>query len=205
MARQIKFGLMKAAEMVGNGLDGGGLFVKTKWIAFFASCLLGLTACRQGESDGQRNQQLANTVDLKRFMGKWYVHGYTPTFLDKHAVNATETYQLDSNGKILTTYVFRKKSPSGSSKIYKPVGWVHDEQTNAEWKMRFFGIFVASYYIVYVSEDYKYTVVGHPNKRLAWIMSRSPNMEEKTYDRLVNELVDRDYDLERFQRMRQEW
>ncbi len=191
--------------MIDDGWNKSGLFGRTKWIVLLASCVFGLTACREGEAEKQRNQELASSVDLERFMGQWYVHGYSPTLLDKHAVNGIETYELDSDGKILTTYAFRKKDPSGPLKTYKPVGWVHDEQTNAEWKMRFFGIFTASYYIVYVSEDYEYTVIGHPNKRLAWIMSRSPIMEKEAYDRLVKELIDRDYNLERFQRMRQEW
>jgi apolipoprotein D and lipocalin family protein len=71
--------------------------------------------------------------------------------------------------------------------------------------MRFFGLFTAPYYILYVDENYETTVVGHPKKELAWIMSRSPQVESDTYNRLLDELKNRDYKLERFRRMQQEW
>ena len=92
---------MKTGEMIHDGGNERGLFARTKWVVFFASCVFGLTACREGEVKEKLNQELAGAVDLGRFMGRWYVHGYTPTFLDKHAVNATETYKLNSDGKLI--------------------------------------------------------------------------------------------------------
>ena len=122
------------------------------------------------------NQTLAENVDLNRFMGTWYVHGYRPTAIDKEAWNATEHYELLANGKIQTTYKFRKGSPDGRLKTYKPVGTVYNRESNAEWRMRFFGLINAPYYVLYVDPNYDYTVIGHPNKKYAWIMSRSPKI-----------------------------
>ncbi|HSN72991.1 MAG TPA: lipocalin family protein, partial [Steroidobacteraceae bacterium] len=34
----------------------------------------------------------AEQVDLERFMGRWYVIANIPTFIEKGAHNATETY-----------------------------------------------------------------------------------------------------------------
>lgn len=151
------------------------------------------------------NQELESSVDIDRFMGRWYVLGFTPTMLDKTAVNATETYAMKENGKIQTTYSFRKKTPNGKSKTYEPVGWVYDKESNSEWRMRFFGVYVAPYYILHVSEDYQHTVVGHPNRKLAWVMSRSPVVSDATYEELVGELRSREYDLSTFKGMVQEW
>lgn len=148
------------------------------------------------------NQKLASQVDIDAFMGKWYVHGYTPTAIDQNAWNGTETYERQDNGKIKTTYEFRKGSSDGKRKTYHPVGRVVNTDTNAEWRMRFFGIISAAYYILYVDADSQYTVIGHPNKRYAWIMSREPTIDEEKYTTLRNELVERDYDLTDFERMR---
>lgn len=147
------------------------------------------------------NQPLAAQLDLERFMGKWYVHGHSPTFLDKNAYAATETYELADDGRILTTYSFRKGGLDGKEKTYNPVGRVHDTESNAEWRMKFFGIFNAPYYIVYVDPEYQTTVIGHPNRSMGWIMSRSPQMSDQLYGRLKSELSKRDYDLEDFRRI----
>ncbi|MCU0934385.1 MAG: lipocalin family protein, partial [Thiobacillaceae bacterium] len=38
---------------------------------------------------------LAGPVDLPRFMGDWYVIANIPTFLEKGAHNAVESYRLE--------------------------------------------------------------------------------------------------------------
>ena len=72
-----------------------------------------LGACRNYE---EPNQVLAEYVDLERFMGKWYVQGYTPTALDRNAWNPTESYELLEDGRIQTTYQFRKGGEAGKLK-----------------------------------------------------------------------------------------
>lgn len=147
------------------------------------------------------NQELAKHIDLHRFMGKWYVHGHTPTFMDRSAYNATETYELAADGKIATTYQYNKGSANGKLKTYKPVGKIHNTETNAEWRMRFFRVINAPYYILHVDSDYLYTVVGHPGKEMAWIMSRSTEIKETKYLELMEELTQRGYELSKFRRI----
>ncbi len=160
-----------------------------------------LAACT---SNPVPNQELAEKVDIEKFMGMWYVHGYTPTAIDNDAWNGTEIYERLPNGKIKTTYEFRKGSTEGKLKTYHPVGTIVNTGTNAEWRMRFFGIINAAYYILYVDSKYTFTVIGHPNKKYAWIMSRGPEIGEERYSELRNELLEREYDLSNFERMRHE-
>lgn len=171
-----------------------------RYAFIFAAILTGLflTSCSKEQMP---NQSLVPDLDLKRFMGTWYVHGHTPTFLDKQAYAATETYELSDDGRILTAYRYRKGSLQGKEKTYNPVGKVYDQDSQAEWRMKFFGLFNAPYYILYVDSEYQSTVVGHPGKKMAWIMSRSPQMDDELYGRLKSELVKRDYQLTDFRRI----
>ena len=45
-------------------------------------------------------------VDLQRFMGDWYVIANIPTFIEKGAHNAIESYKLDKDGTVATTFSF---------------------------------------------------------------------------------------------------
>jgi apolipoprotein D and lipocalin family protein len=46
----------------------------------------------------------AKAVDLERFMGDWYVIANIPTFIEKNAHNAMESYRLAEDGTVATTF-----------------------------------------------------------------------------------------------------
>ena len=77
--------------------------------------------------------QTVAKVDIERFMGRWYVIANIPTFLEKGAHNAVETYTLDSDGSIATNFTYRKDSFEGKLKEYNPRGFIRDTESNALW------------------------------------------------------------------------
>ena len=70
-------------------------------------------------------------VDIPRFMGDWYVIACIPTFIEKGAYNAVESYRLDPDGTIATTFTLHKGAFDGPLKTYKPRGFIVDTTTNA--------------------------------------------------------------------------
>ena len=76
-------------------------------------------------------------VDIQRFMGDWYVIANIPTFLEKNAYNPTESYRLDEDGSIATTFRFNAGAMDGEKKVYNPRGFIINSETNAEWGMQF--------------------------------------------------------------------
>lgn len=144
-------------------------------------------------------------VELESFMGRWYVHGYTPILVDKAAHNAIEHYRMDADEKIQTTYQFRDGGFDGELKTYTPVGWVHEAGSNAEWRMQFIWPFRAAYIILHVDADYTETIIAHPKRKYAWIMSRSQDLSEADYERLLAKLEAVGYDPAIVQRLPQDW
>lgn len=55
-------------------------------------------------------------VDIQRFIGKWYVIANIPTFVERGAHNAVESYKLNEDGSIDTTFTFNKDSFDGPVK-----------------------------------------------------------------------------------------
>ena len=148
-------------------------------------------------------------VDLERFMGDWYVVGFIPVtipfFSEEGAHNGLESYRLTDEGVIETTYTFRKGAFDGSEKRMTPKGWVHNEETNAEWRMQFLWPFKAAYLIVYLDEDYQRTIIGVPNRKYVWIMSRDPELSDAHYQELLDYAAQVGYDTEKVQRVPQRW
>ena len=134
-------------------------------------------------------------VDLNRFMGDWYVIASIPTFMEKDAYNAMESYNLDDDGTVATTFRFNKGSLDGPVKEYNPRGFIRDETSNAVWDMQFIWPFKAEYRIIYLSEDYSQTVIGRTKRDYVWIMARKNSIPNIDYEKLLKFLLDQDYNI----------
>ena len=140
-------------------------------------------------------------VDLDRFMGDWYVIANIPTFIEKDAHNAVESYRLAEDGTIDTTFKFNQGSFGGPLKIYNPRGYIHDEESNAVWGMQFVWPFKAEYRIIFLSEDYTTTVIGRSKRDYVWIMARAPVISDAEYAFILNFLKKQGYDINKVQKV----
>ena len=148
-----------------------------------------LTGCQTMEPIHTVNQ-----VDLNRFAGKWYVIASIPTFIEKEAYNAVESYRLADDGTIETTFTFNKGGLDGPLKTYRPRGYIRDKKSNAVWGMQFIWPFKAEYRIIYLSEDYTETVIGRTKRDYVWIMARRPSISDDTYQRIIDFIQSQGYD-----------
>jgi len=123
-------------------------------------------------------------VELPRFMGDWYVIAHIPTFIEKGAYNAVESYRLSPDGTIATTFTFNRDAPDGPVKTYTPKGFVRDS-SNAEWGMQFVWPIKAEYKIVYLDPEYQHTIVARDQRDYVWIMARTPHIAESDYQALT--------------------
>lgn len=144
-------------------------------------------------------------VEVERFMGSWYVIANIPTFLEKNAFNAVETYSLNDDGTIATNFTFRKGSFDGKEKEYNPKAFIREDASNALWGMRFVWPIKADYRIVYLDESYSTTVVGRQKRDFVWIMSRTPTISDAKYDQLVSFVESIGYDTSKLKRVPQSW
>lgn len=140
------------------------------------------------------------SVDLERFMGDWYVIAAIPTFIEKESYNAVESYRLDSDGTVLTTFRFNKGGLDGPLKTYAPRGFVKDD-TNAVWGMQFIWPFKAEYRIVYLTEDYSQTVIGRSKRDYVWIMARRPSIPEEDFTQILEFLQELGYTLDKLRKV----
>ena len=144
-------------------------------------------------------------VDLERFMGDWYVIANIPTFLEKGAHNAVETYEMNDDGTISTKFTFRDGSFDGEKKEYNPKGFVRDTGSNAIWGMRFIWPIKADYRVVYLDEDYSQTIIGRQKRDFVWIMAREPDISDSDYAMLLGVVESLGYDTSKVERVPQRW
>ena len=144
-------------------------------------------------------------VDLPRFMGDWYVIANIPTWLEQGAHNAVESYRLDDDGSIATTFTFRADAFDGPDKRYTPRGFVRDTESNAVWGMQFVWPFKGDYRIIHLTDDYSVTVIGRNKRDYVWLMAREPELSPERYAEAVEVIAAAGYDVSLLQRVPQQW
>ncbi|MEY4718149.1 MAG: hypothetical protein RL563_767 [Pseudomonadota bacterium] len=171
-------------------------------VSFVLSTFLLLqSACAPSKS----TLPLVRKVDLQKFMGDWYVIANIPTFIERDAHNAIESYRLESDASIATTFTFRAGGFDGPLKRYQPTGYVLDKLTNAVWGMQFVWPIKADYRITYLNDDYSQTIVSREKRDYVWIMARTPLIPEADYQRLLKILIEQGYDINKVIKVPQRW
>ena len=144
-------------------------------------------------------------VNLKQFMGDWYVIACIPTLIEKDVFNGVESYALANDGSINTTFTFRKGAVDGEKKSYHPTGFVVTGTGNALWGMQFIWPIKAEYRIVYLDEAYRTTIIARNARDYVWLMSRSPNMPDAEYKGFVEQIKNMGYDTNKLVKIPQQW
>ena len=145
---------------------------------------------------------LAATVDIPRFMGDWYVIANIPTFIEKGAHAAKESYRLEADGSIATTFAFRADAFDGAAKEYRSRGFVLGGE-GAIWGQQYVWPIRADYRVSYVADDYSATVITREKRDYVWIMARTPRLAETELQRLIEFVGRQGYDTSKLQRVPQ--
>jgi apolipoprotein D and lipocalin family protein len=146
----------------------------------------------------------AESVDLNHFAGDWFVIANIPTFIETAAFNAVESYAKLVNGRVATTFAFNKGGFNGVRKVYRPTGFVRENTGNAVWGMQFFWPIKAEYRIMYIDQDYEYTIIGRSKRDYVWVMARQPSISTQAYQDLIDIIEAEGYDIEKLRKVPQQ-
>ncbi len=163
------------------------------WILILVSTVL--LACASFKKPSVPPLEVVPHVDLKRYIGTWYEIARFPHRFQEGCVGSRATYTLLEDGKIGVLNQCHKGALDGEISSVRGKAWITDPKTNAKLKVRFFWPFTGDYWIIDLGENYEYAVVGHPSRDYLWILSRSPEMDELVYNRILQKLRDQFYDV----------
>ncbi len=149
---------------------------------------------------GADTMKTVESVDLEKFMGKWFVIALVPNMIEKGATNSSDTYLLNSDGTIDITYDAIK---DGKKRQIKQKGTVVNKVSNADWTIQMRSPFIPfikfPFKIVYLDENYEYMAVGYPKNTMGWIMGRSSEVTEENYQKIMDALTELGYSSDQFE------
>lgn len=133
-------------------------------------------------------------IDLPRFMGDWYVFANIPYALERGKVGTFDRYVLRPDGRIQNSFLFRRGSLDAPLQEWRGIAWVHDKTSNAEWRVQFIWPLRSPFLVIDLDPQYQWAVVGHPSRKLAWVLTRKTTLGAATYRRILARLQEQGYD-----------
>ncbi|WOE32436.1 MULTISPECIES: lipocalin family protein [unclassified Acinetobacter] len=172
---------------------------------FLFSTMLAITSLSlswhsQAQNTAVVAPQAVNQIDIERYAGKWYEIAHLPMYFQRHCVShTTAQYQLnadktigvinrcrDKNGEMMTAEGVAVSQNAGNSKLkvsFLPKG------------LRWIPFTRGDYWILRIDPEYKVALIGGPSDKYLWILSREPQLDEKTYQSYLNTAKHYGYDV----------
>lgn len=129
-----------------------------------------------------------NTLDLKRYLGQWYEVARFDHRFQRNMTQCTASYTMERDGTIKVQNRGMKngkwKTSNGKVKTTKNPGIL---------RVSFFGPFYSDYRVLMVAPDYTYALIGGNSDDYLWILSRTPQLNDDTRNKLLLEARRRGY------------
>ena len=142
-----------------------------------------------------------SNVDLNKYLGTWHEVARKPLyFQNKCDYNVTANYSLNDNG----TVKIDNRCYSKGGKLEQSIGeaFVVNAPANTKLKvsflpksLRWLPVGRGDYWILKLDDNYQVALVGTPNKKYLWLLSRTPNLDPTVTQEFLDHAKNQGYDL----------
>lgn len=130
-------------------------------------------------------------VDLQRYQGTWYELARLPMFFQRRCAQSEAHYALREGGSLGV----RNRCRTAAGEWQEASGEAVPQQAGQTDKLwvRFDNWFSrllpslarGEYWLLYLDDDYRVALVGHPNRDYLWLLARTPEVAPALRDKLL--------------------
>jgi apolipoprotein D and lipocalin family protein len=136
-------------------------------------------------------------VDIPSYMGLWYQISANEVSFNEGLVGVTAEYTLLDDGSVEVINTGFQDTLDGPISQIIGNAVVKDTKTNSELKVTFPDVPdfpYPNYLIVLLEENYQYAVVTDPLGYTLFVLSRTPQLDQATYDQILSNLAAKEID-----------
>jgi len=158
--------------------------------AYTSLALIVLSACASQPDyrESETEPPTVASVDLSRYVGKWYEIARYPNSFETDCVGVTAEYIQKPDGEITVINTCRKESLSAEPQQARGFAKVVEGSNTAKLKVQFAPRFVpfaaGDYWILHLEPDYSAALVGDPSGKYLWILARTSALDTATLERI---------------------
>lgn len=169
-----------------------------------AACAVLTLACNGCACLATNPPATVASVDIERYVGLWYEIASYPVFFNKDLTGVTATYARLDDGRVSVFNRGFKGALDGPESTIRGKARVTDTTTNSKLAVRFdqfpTNLFEGQYWIVVLDPDYEYAAVSDPQRSTLFILSRTPKLDDETYEEILAQLAANGFDTAKLKR-----
>jgi apolipoprotein D and lipocalin family protein len=154
----------------------------------------------------QKEMKTVPSVDLKKYAGLWYEYSKIPNSFQKQCIsNTTAEYKLLEDGTIQVINTCTDED--GEKDFVSGIARIVDRKSKAKLEVSFFSILGwrpvwGDYWVIGLGKNYEYAVIGTPNRKYGWILTRSTKLSDEQIREINQILTEQGYDVKKFVKSR---
>jgi apolipoprotein D and lipocalin family protein len=134
-------------------------------------------------------------VDLGRYVGLWYEIASFPMFFQRKCVGDTTAEYAEKDAGTISVRN-RCRTEDGFIEA-EGRATVVPETGNGRLKVSFFWPFSSDYWIIGLDDEYRWALVGNPNRKYLWLLSRTPQLDAASVEKARDIAARQGFDLEK--------
>ena len=176
--------------------------------------LLGVLLISLGatHANAQQDAQSVRTIaalDVPRYLGTWYEIAKFPNWFQKKCVSNTKavyTAKPDGNLRVLNSCSTANGEISEAEGLARQIGPKDSPKLEVrfapEW-LSFLPMVWGDYWVIDLDPQYQVAAVSDPRREYLWVLSRTPQLDPKVYDDLLQRLKQQQFDIQKLERTSQ--
>lgn len=145
------------------------------------------------------------SLDLPKYMGRWYEISKFPNWFQRKCVSETHAdYSIEPEGTVQV--INRCRLDNGDINLAsgkaRQIGSSYSAKLEVsfapEW-LSFIPALWGDYWVIDLDAEYKLVAISEPRRKYLWVLSRSPKVDQFTYDALLERLRLKGFDIDKLE------
>ncbi len=159
----------------------------------------------QSQSPSPPPLRAIDSLDVPRYMGRWYEIAKFPNWFQRQCVgNTSASYSLRPDGQVQVLNECRRQN----GEMEQALGQARQlgPATSARLQVRFAPQWLSllpfvwgDYWVIDLDERYELVAVSEPKREYLWVLSRTPVVDEARYAALLTRLSAQGLDVRRLE------